>query len=111
VTANGSPLETNGQTTLEFLIGNKLVKGDFIIAKNLSNDIILGVDFLKINKCVIDFNKDNLFCNKQKIDLKSKSSNVVCSTHDFTIEPFSSKIFKTNIPENLLNKTRETYTS
>ncbi|CAF1106018.1 unnamed protein product, partial [Brachionus calyciflorus] len=67
ITANSSPLEVNGQCSLNLNLGSKIIQGDFIIAKNLSNDVIIGVDILKSNNCIIDFYKSILKCKGQKI--------------------------------------------
>ncbi|CAF1087531.1 unnamed protein product, partial [Brachionus calyciflorus] len=68
ITANGSPLEVNGQCSLNLNLGSKIIKGDFIIAKNLSNYVIIGVDILKSNNCIFDFNK-RIVRNEESIDL------------------------------------------
>ncbi|CAF0859482.1 unnamed protein product [Brachionus calyciflorus] len=104
VTANGTPLEVNGQTSLEFYIGTKLVKGDFVIAKNLSSNLILGVDFLKANNCIIDFRQNLLKSGENKVELNIKNSKVICASSEITINAFDSFTYKIKIPENFIDK-------
>ncbi len=44
VTANGSPIEIAGQTTLRLKIGSKSLEANFVIAKNLAQNVIIEVD-------------------------------------------------------------------
>ena len=53
VSANGSQIEIAGQCELIIKIKRVQIKAIFIIAKNLSHDVIIGTDILKQNKCVV----------------------------------------------------------
>ena len=74
ITANGTPLEVIGQTTLELKFGNKIIKGNFIISTQLAHEVIIGVDILNKNKCIVDFGENKLECNGEKIEIKTRES-------------------------------------
>ena len=58
-TANGSRLHVFGSTKISFQIGEDIYEQNFIIAKNLSRNAILGRDFLQ------KFKADILYSTKQ----------------------------------------------
>ena len=71
VTANGTPIEVAGQTQLQIEIGSKILIANFVIAKDLAHKIIIGVDILKPNGCVLDFNVNKLYCGESQSEIKS----------------------------------------
>ena len=54
ILADGRRISLDGSTTVIFKLGSKKVQHQFLIAE-LSNHILLGVDFLKKYQCYIDF--------------------------------------------------------
>jgi hypothetical protein len=106
VSATGSPLEINRQTTLTLKIGNKIIKAPFIISKNLSFDVIMGVDIMEANKFTIDFEKKELRCGKNSIQLKtmSKTKSLVCAKIQMELEPHSFRIYRQRLDPNMLDK-------
>jgi len=65
VTANGNPISIEGQTQLHLEIGSKGIKADFVIAKDLAHKVIIGVDILKPNGCIVNFGDNKLTCGDQ----------------------------------------------
>lgn len=80
VSANGSQIEIAGQCELNIKIKSVKIKAVFISAKNLSHDVIIGTDILKHNKCVVDFNSNELHCRSEKIPI-----NVITPVPSYTV--------------------------
>jgi len=51
--ADKSPIKVLGKTHIELTIRNEIFKHSFYVISNLSVDIILGDDFLKLNDAII----------------------------------------------------------
>ena len=83
VTANGSPIEVNGQVELKLKIGNRDFNSNFIVAKDLSQEMIIGVDILSPNKCIIDFANNDLILGDSHMRIK-------------TIEPLRAQLVHAN---------------
>jgi len=54
VGAKGSKIEVKGVATLVFSIAGQKVEGDFLVTTQLNTDVILGLDFLEQNQCIIN---------------------------------------------------------
>lgn len=103
ITANGTPIDIAGQTTLSLKIGKQIFQAPFIIAKNLAQDVIIGVDILKANSCVVDFKNNKLVCNNEFIEIKSPGSSkskTIYANENINIEPFKRDTFLFNCPIN-----------
>jgi len=57
--ADGTPLSTQGKLNVEIQLGPVVVKHEIIVA-SISDEGIIGYDFLKIHGCKIDIGKDEL---------------------------------------------------
>ena len=55
VTANGSLMKVIGRTSVELKINGLTITYDFLILPNITQDLILGIDFLTDNKAKINF--------------------------------------------------------
>ena len=90
VTENGSPINVAGQTELSLQIGKLLIKAVFKIARDLSQDIIIGVYILKPNGCILDFKTNELrignTCLKIQI-IEPNKTTFLHATHSVTIKP------------------------
>jgi hypothetical protein len=64
-----------GQVTVELKIDEKIINATFISAKNLSHDVIVGVDIIKTNDFVLDFENDELIHDGKAIKLKTHIPN------------------------------------
>jgi predicted aspartyl protease len=73
VTANNSKLEVAGQTLLTLKIGREEIKATFIIAQNLSADVIIGVDILD-TKFTLDFKNSKLLYENESIEIQTRSN-------------------------------------
>ena len=54
VTATQEPIVITGYAKLEISINGFVTQHKFLIADKIHEDIILGIDFLQQNSCVID---------------------------------------------------------
>ena len=69
--AEGSEICVKGVVTLELQIDDITVRGDFLVTSRLSSEIILGLDFLEQNHCVINTDQKTLHLQGKAIPLKS----------------------------------------
>ena len=56
-----------GETTLNLKIGTETVKAKFVIARNLLHDVIIGVDILRKENCIVDFHNNTLSIGQNSI--------------------------------------------
>eukprot|EP00731_Ephydatia_muelleri_P033855 Em0040g5a len=78
--ANGLPLNVMGQVDLDICLGNFRTVHTFIVVRDLTFECILGADFLKVNKAVMDFRNNTLHLGNSTI--KIPSSDVSVSSDD-----------------------------
>ena len=64
--ASGNRLKTMGITECIFSLGNQLYTCNFLVCKDLSRPIILGLDFLKANRIGTDWSNSGKFILHQK---------------------------------------------
>ena len=90
MSANVSTIEVCGQTTLQLKIGSRIFNADFIIAKNLAQNDIIGVDFLRPNGFIVDYNKNKLIIGDTFVDIETIEhikEKIVCSPIHNELEP------------------------
>ena len=73
VGVEASPLSVVGATKLNITLAGTVVSGDFLVAKALSVEAIMGLDFLESQGCVIN-------TGKSVIHLKGKPSHLAENT-------------------------------
>ncbi len=71
ISANGSPFHVAGQTFLTLTIGSTRFIAPFIIARNLAQDIIIGIIILKPHSCIADYKSNTLRCGFNQIPINS----------------------------------------
>jgi hypothetical protein len=71
VTANGSPIHVIGETQLTLSIGVLEITANFVIAKQLAHDIIIGVDILKPNNFIVNYDNNTLTCLSHSIPIQT----------------------------------------
>ena len=66
VTATQEPIVIKGYAKLQISINGFVTQHKFLIADKIGEDVILGMDFLQQNSCVIDIAKQQLKCKTDK---------------------------------------------
>ena len=74
VGAEGSQLNILGTVELDMAFKGIRAKQLFYICDNLKQSALLGVDFLRDNGCVVDFNKGTLRAGNTEVYLRDESS-------------------------------------
>ena len=64
--ASGNRLKTMGTTECTFSLGNQPYTYNFLVCKDLSRPIILGLDFLRANRIATDWSDNGKFVLQQK---------------------------------------------
>ena len=75
--ANNDPLELCGIAEVEIELGKTRVQQEVRVCKNLSQLILLGVDFFKPHGCIVDFAAENIELYGEKRPLTCRPSQVV----------------------------------
>ena len=65
--ANGLPLKVMGQVNIDVSLGRFRAAHTFIVVKDLTFECILGVDFLRSNKAVMDFRTNTLHLGNELV--------------------------------------------
>ena len=71
VGVEGSVIQVEGVATLDLCFSGVMVKGEFIVAKSLNTEAILGLDFLEQNQCVINTKQRVLHISGRALSLTS----------------------------------------
>ena len=80
VGVTGDPLTVQGSATLPLLIGENKFDIPVIIVDNLTEDGIIGLDFLRSNHCTIDFKSQLLHFPNNEVSLSLHVKPSVAST-------------------------------
>ena len=97
VAANGGALNILGRTNLTTEVAGLKVHFPFLVVNELTQECILGADFLQHHKCVIDLNKQTLRAGGVSVDIAPKFGNdtAACVYHmtfpETTVLPGSSE--------------------
>ena len=73
VSANGQPLDIKGKCELEIFLGGVTVVHPVLVAADVTQDCLLGIDFLGKHNCTIDFNGKTIKIDKEVVALKGKN--------------------------------------
>ena len=81
VTANGNPLSLLGKSQAMLTLGDVITNYPVLIAKDLTQECILGADFLECFKCVIDVSTHTLTVSGRSLPLEVSRSSSPSSCH------------------------------
>lgn len=100
--ADGKPIPILGEVTLSVGIEGLRIPGTFLVVKNLSYPMILGIDFLQQNQAVIDTNHGVVtFCDELVaapfIRRRPEHTAYVRAANSFTIPPLSEAVVQARI--------------
>ena len=73
VSANGQPLDIRGKCDLEICVDGVNVVHSVLVAADVTQDCLLGIDFLGKHGCKIDFEAKSLSIGSKIVNLQSKS--------------------------------------
>ncbi|CAG2220646.1 unnamed protein product [Mytilus edulis] len=79
VSANGEPIDILGKTQLSICIGQEVGIQSVLVARDLAQECILGVDFMRAHKLIIDFDTMALKTKTTNICLKKGNANLACN--------------------------------
>ena len=88
VSANGQPLDIKGKCELEIFLGGVSVVHPVLVAADVTQDCLLGIDFLGKHNCTIDLNGKSIKIGKEVVSLKGKNE--------------SSKVFRISLAETVV---------
>ena len=71
VGVEGSIIQIEGVAVLDMCFSGVMVKGEFVVAKSLNTEAILGLDFLEQNQCVINTKQKVLHISGRALPLTS----------------------------------------
>ena len=78
VAANGEQLRLLGQTEVRLHVGGLQVFYNVLVAKGLTQECLLGADFLSQHGCIVDLRRQVLRAGEQSVSLHSDSIPQVC---------------------------------
>ena len=73
VSANGQPLDIRGKCDLEICVDGVNVVHSVLVAADVTQDCLLGIDFLGKHGCKIDFEAKSLSIERKIVNLQAKS--------------------------------------
>ena len=103
--ANQSEMKIIGSTTLHIQIGLLDVMHHFLITDTLTQQAILGLDFLEPHKCILDFKQGFCLIQGQKILFQPAeyAPQWVRALHDISVPPQSEKIIYGKVPLHMIH--------
>ena len=69
VGVDGVPIKVDGTVSVPITIGSMTVQHDFIVAKQITAEAILGLDFLEAKKCILDLAGGKMQINDTSLSL------------------------------------------
>ena len=76
--ANNTPLNVTGSAEVDISVCGTTVRHDVLICNDLSQVTLIGVDYLKPHRCVVDFEKNKLKIGKHEETLLYSNDRKVC---------------------------------
>ena len=76
VGAEGSQLDILGTVELDMIVEGITAKQLFYNCNNLKQSALLGMDFLRDNGCVVDFNGETLQAGSTQVKLRNESISI-----------------------------------
>ncbi|KAH8871863.1 Retrovirus-related Pol polyprotein from transposon 17.6 [Schistosoma japonicum] len=105
ITADGSVIQAQFSTILTLQFGGFLCKQRFLVCDYITWDIILGVDFLRKNRALVDFSTSCVLVGRHVVPIATTVKSKCIGTVDASNQP--SVIEKVSIGSHLDRQTRE----
>ncbi|UYV77011.1 hypothetical protein LAZ67_14002809, partial [Cordylochernes scorpioides] len=87
--ANGKIVRPKGRCTLKLDLNGLQESFEFVVMEDCSHEVILGWNFLKLSRAIIDSADDTLFLEKCLFEDTPKNSSPLYSELEYRIEPAS----------------------
>ena len=81
VTANGNPLSLLGKSEAMLTLGDVVTRYPVLIAKDLTQECIIGADFLECFKCIVDISTETLTVSGRSLPLEITRTSSPSSCH------------------------------
>ncbi|KHJ40073.1 hypothetical protein D918_09866 [Trichuris suis] len=98
LTATGNEMKIAGTSVVEVSIGGApAVRRTVLVAQGLASPCLVGADFLRSHKCVIDFASGTLHINDYEVKLKSERRNehIIATTDSASQDSITHEVIKT----------------
>ncbi|UYV63819.1 K02A2.6-like, partial [Cordylochernes scorpioides] len=92
--ANGKIVRPKGRCTLKLDLNGLQESFDFVVMEDCSHEVILGWNFLKLSRAIIDSADDTLFLEKCLFEDTPKNSSPLYSELEYRIEPASIQLIE-----------------
>ncbi|UYV82714.1 SETMAR [Cordylochernes scorpioides] len=92
--ANGKIVRPKGGCTLKLDLNGLQESFEFVVMEDCSHKVILGWDFLKLSRAIIDSADDTLFLEKCLFEDTPKNSSPLYSELEYRIEPASIQLIE-----------------
>ena len=76
--ANNLPLDVTGEAAVVIQLGGVMAKQRVYICRGLAQEVLIGIDFFKAHKCVLNFESATISTIKGESKMSFQSSNRVC---------------------------------
>ncbi|UYV68861.1 hypothetical protein LAZ67_6001298, partial [Cordylochernes scorpioides] len=90
--ANGKIIKPKGRCSLKLDLNGLQENFEFIVLEDCSHDVILGWDFLKLSRAVIDSAEDTLFLEEFLVEDTPKNNSPLYAEREYRIEPASCQL-------------------
>ena len=104
IAADGNPIHVIGKTSIPIKIGGLSMAYEFMVVNELTQTLILGIDFLKSTKAVIncDDKTASFYDDLVRVQIMNHDRHVVaCVTHTFFIQPRTESIIPVTLSRNI----------
>ncbi|UYV84832.1 K02A2.6-like, partial [Cordylochernes scorpioides] len=92
--ANGKIVRPKGRCTLKLDLNGLQESFEFVVLEDCSHEVILGWNFLKLSRAIIDSADDTLFLEKCLFEDTPKNSSPLYSELEYRIEPASIQLIE-----------------
>ncbi|UYV73254.1 hypothetical protein LAZ67_10002363, partial [Cordylochernes scorpioides] len=92
--ANGKIIKPKGRCSLKLDLNGLQENFEFIVLEDCSHDVILGWDFLKLSRAVIDSAEDTLFLEEFLVEDTPKNNSPLYAEREYRIEPASCQLIE-----------------
>ncbi|UYV63976.1 hypothetical protein LAZ67_2006231, partial [Cordylochernes scorpioides] len=92
--ANGKIIKPKGRCSLKLDLNGLQENFEFIVLEDCSHDVILGWDFLKLSRAVIDSAEDKLFLEEFLVEDTPRNNSPLYAEREYRIEPASCQLIE-----------------